>query len=360
MTGPRRIPREFGIGALVAVTALVVGCGARRPPEARSEVEVLVRTEAVVDTMLARPVQATGALYAKEEIPLSFKIGGVIARISVEEGTVVPAGMRLAVLELSEIDAAVAKARAAAAKAERDLSRARALSADSVITPEQLENAETGQQVAQSDLRIAQFNQRHASITAPAAGVVLRRLAEPGQLVAPGTPVLLFGAASRGQVVRVGIPDRDIVRLSAGDSAEITFDAYPGRKWAGRVTRLGAAAAPGAGTYEAEIGLDEPVAGADGRAVLVSGLVADVSIRPSQARPVRLIPVLALLEGDGDQAIVWSLDPGQAPCRRAVQVAYLLDERVAVSAGLEGVERVVTDGAAYLTESSRVRLADGQ
>ena len=61
--------------------------------------------------------------------------------------------------------------------------------------------------------------------------------------------------------MRVGLPDRDIVRLVAGDPAEIVFDAYPGRAWAGRVTWLGSAAAPAAGTFEAELRLVQPEGG---------------------------------------------------------------------------------------------------
>lgn len=354
--------RRGEVGLAFAVATLLAGCGSHQAKEspAGTGSEVVVRTEAVIDTAVARPVHATGTLSAKEEIPLSFKIGGVIAQIAVEEGSVVPAGRRLAVLELPEIDAAVAKAEAGAAKARRDWERARALYADSVVTREQLENAETGQQVAQSDLQAARFNQRYASITAPATGIVLRRFAEPGQLVGPGTPVVLFGAASKGQVVRVGVPDRDIVRLSVGDPAEVAFDAYPGGTWTGRVARLGAAAAPGAGTYEVEILLDEPVTGPDGTAALASGLVGDVSIRPSRAQSVRLVPVIALLEGDGDRATVWSLDAGRVPRRHAVRVAFLDGGRAALSEGLDGVDRIVADGAAYLTETSRVRVADGQ
>jgi RND family efflux transporter MFP subunit len=346
----------------LVVSVVVIGCARRHQAEgqAGSAPEVLVRTAAVLDTVMAQPVRATGTLTSKEEVPLSFKVGGVVARIEVEEGQSVPAGRRLAVLELPEIDAAVAKAQAGADKADRDLARARALYADSVITRELLENAETGREVASNDLAIARFNLRYATIVAPSAGIVLRRLAEPGQLVGPGTPVLYFGAASKGEVVRVGLTDRDVVRLGVDDPADVTFDAYPGRTWSGRVARLGAAAAPGAGTYEVEIRLDEPVTGETGAAGLASGLVGDVSIRPARAQQVRMVPVLSLLEGDGERAYVWSLDPAGAPRRHAVRVAFLEGDRAAIREGLEGIDRVVTDGAAYLTESSRVRTEPGR
>jgi hypothetical protein len=56
---------------------------------------------------------------------------------------------------------------------------------------------------------------------------------------------------------------------------------------------------------------------------------------------------------------VWSLGPDGAPRRHDVRVAFLAGDRVAVASGLDGVERVVTDGAPYLTPSSRTRAADG-
>lgn len=242
-------------------------------------------TLATVDSAtLARPVLASGLLSGKEELPLSFKIGGVVARVDAEEGQVVRAGQRLALLEQAEIGALVDKARAAFDKSERDLARARALHADSVVTREMLENAQTGRDVAASDLRAAQFNARYASVVAPSDGVAPRRLAEPGATVAPGgMPIVLFASSARGQVVRAGVPDRDVVRLGLGDPAVARFGAWPDREWKGTVVTVGAAATPGVGTYDVEIRLDEPVWLAEGGAQ-ASGLVADVTLRPVRAR----------------------------------------------------------------------------
>ena len=317
---------------------------------------MVVRTVAVRDTELAVPVVASGLLTTDEEVPLAFKVGGVIERLSVQEGQAVRAGQTLATLEQPEISALVDKAQAGLDKAERDLKRARALFADSVISREMLDDAETARNVAAADVRAARFNQRYASIIAPASGIILRRMAEPGQMAAPGQAMLLFGRAGRGQQVRVGLADRDAARVAPGDAADVRFDAYPGRTFRGRLERVGAAAAPGTGTYEAVIRLDERVS--LGAASLASGLVADVHIHTARAQRVRVVPLEALLEGDGDRGVVWSPSPGGGVTRRVVRLASFDAERVAVREGLEGVDRVITDGAAYLSESSRVRNAD--
>ena len=79
----------------------------------------------VTDDSAAQPVTATGVVALRDEIALSFKIGGVVSQVLVREGESVRAGQLLATLDLREIDAQVSKAQSAATKAERDLARIR-------------------------------------------------------------------------------------------------------------------------------------------------------------------------------------------------------------------------------------------
>src|SRR5262249_21623492 len=186
-------------------------------------------------------------------VTLSFKIGGVVARVLVDEGKAVRAGDTLAALDLREIDAGVTRARSAAEKADRDLARARRLYADSVATLEQTQNAQTGLDVARAELETATFNRRYAVIVAPASGVILRRTAEPGELVQSGTPTLTLGSSAGGIVMRAGLADRDAVRIALGDRAVVRFGALPGRTFEGHVTEIAAAADALTGTYRTEI-----------------------------------------------------------------------------------------------------------
>jgi RND family efflux transporter MFP subunit len=311
---------------------------------------VAVRVAPVSVEQVALPVRATGTLGAKEEVTLSFKLGGVIASVPVDEGRTVRAGEVLAALDLGEIDPGVTRARSAADKAERDLARARRLYADSVATREQVEDAETGRDVAQAELQGVAFNRRHAVIVAPADGVILRRHAEPGELVQAGTPILTLGSRARGQVVRAGLADRDVVRIRKGDPATVRFDALPGREFRGTVSEIAAAADPATGTFQVEVSLPEG-------AGLASGLVGVIEIQPAASGAVTVVPIEALLEADGSSGTVFVLAPdGRHAEKRAVRLAFLDGNRVAIAAGLEGVAKVVTDGAAYLDPGDRVEV----
>ena len=114
------------------------------------------------------PIVLTGTVGAKEEVPLAFKIGGVVTRVAVDAGQAVAEGDVLAELSLTEIDAQVAAAREGLAKARRDFARAEKLHVDSVVTLAQLEDARTGLDVAEAQAKAAEFNRQYAVIRAPA------------------------------------------------------------------------------------------------------------------------------------------------------------------------------------------------
>lgn len=332
--------------------ALAAACGGDAQAETAPPADVVaVRTAPVAREWVTRAVEATGTLHSKDEIELSFKIPGVVARVLVAEGQRVRRGQPLATLDLREIDAQVAAAQSAVTKAQRDLERAEALYADSVATLAQVQDARTGAEVARSGLQAAAFNRRYATIVAPADGVVLRKLAQDGELVNPGSAVVVLGSSERGQVLRVGVADRDAVRLKIGDAATVRFDAFPGEAFSGTVREVAPSAAPRTGTYQVEVSVQ-----AEGRA-LASGLVGRAEIRPAAGTEMALVPIQSILEADGPNATIYTLGADGRHARRLpVRVGFIQGDRVAVSGGLDGVAAVVTDGAAYLGDGTAVKV----
>lgn len=298
---------------------------------------------------------ATGTFGPRDEIPLSFKIGGVIAQVAVDQGAVVRKGQTLAMLDLREIDAMVNKARVGVDKAERDVARLRRLVVDSVATTAQLQDAESAAEAARADLTTARVNREFATIIAPEDGVVLQRQATPGTTIGAGTSVLTIGGSRRGKVLRVGVPDRDVLRLRVGDVAQVRFDALPDRAFSGRVALLGQSADTRTGTYTVELQL------ADG-ASLPSGLVGRAEIASSAtasgvATSATLVPVDALVEADSDSAIVYTVSattPLRAQSHR-VRILQLSGDQAAIS-GLDSGARVITRGSAYVRPDALVRI----
>ena len=340
-----------GIAALAIALALA-GCGNGQEKGANHEAAP-VRVAVVETAPATETLRAIGVVAPADEVRLGFKIGGVVRAIHVEQGDRVRKGQLLAVLDDDEVAATVAQARALDDKARRDLARGDALLADEVATREQVEDLATAQSVAAAGLRTALFNARHARIEAPADGVVLRRLAEPDELVAAGQPVLVVGNTGGGWIVRAALADRDVVRIETGRSAEVTLDAFPGRRFTATVTEIAAAADPQTGTYEMKLAVDTQ------GARFVQGLVAKVVVSDPGADSVAVVPITALLEADGSEATVFVVAGGGVARRVAIRTGRLLGERVEVLAGLAPGDRVVTEGAAWLDDRDTVRVLDG-
>jgi membrane fusion protein, multidrug efflux system len=351
LSGDRRMHHRILVPAalLASIALLVSACGAK-PKPTTPVAPISVRTAPVTFESLAEPVTGTGTVAAHDEFPLAFKIGGVVSRVLVREGDAVRAGQTLAELDLREIDAQVDRARSALAKAERDLARVKALYADSLAALAQLQDASTTVELARADVQATSVNRRYATVVAPSAGRVLRRSAEPGQTLAAGAPVVVIGGSTGGTVLRVGLADRDLVRVRLGAPSTVRLDAFPGRTITGRVRQIAGAATPGTGTYAVEIALDDP-------AGLASGLIGTASIEVTGRGALPTIPVDALLEADGDRASVFVLPAGSDRVRRReVRVATIRGDRAALREGLDSVRTVVTSGAPYLSEGAVVRV----
>ena len=336
----------------LAATASVLAACAPAPAPQRRDEALAVAVATVTDGSVAQPVVATGTFGSRDDIPLAFKIGGVISRINVDQGQAVRRGQSLATLDLREIDAGVARAAAAYEKAKRDEERLHRLLVDSVVTRTQWQDAASARDVARADYDAARVNREYAVIVAPQDGVILSRDATPGSNIAGGTSVLVLGGSARGRVLRAGLPDRDALQTTVGDAATVRFDALPNQTFAGVVTLLGRAADARTGTYTVEIALK-----ASDR--LPAGLVGRADIAVRRGGTARLLPVEALVEADGDSATIYTVSGDGSPTAqgRRIRIEGVFGDRAAV-VGVDVGERVITRGAPYVSTGMRVRIME--
>lgn len=340
-----RIPRL----SLALLTVITFAACSRAPAPVVSE-----PTAVAVTTAVNGPASASltirGVLAFRDEMRLSFKVGGLISRIAVDNGAAFRKGQVLAEVEPTEINAQLTQAQQLDAKAARDLERGERLRSDEVISLEQLQNLRTQRELAGAQLRAAQFNRDRATIRAPADGLVLRRLAEDHELVQPGQPVLVVGSTTRGYLLRASVADRVLVQLRRDDALTVTLDAAPGQTLTGHISSLGAAADPASGLFPVEVELaptDVPLA---------SGMVASLHVPPAdRGAPLVRVPASAIIAADGARASVFIVAGGKA-ARRAVQIAFLDGEQVALQSGVAVGENVVSAGAPYLDDGERVTV----
>lgn len=339
--------------AMAALTLLVACSRKDTPAEALPSStleEIPVRVTTVGQSASSEAITATGTVESDSEARLSFKTGGVIDRIFVSEGTMVQKGQLLARLKLTEIQAQVTQAQEAVSKAERDLQRAENLYRDSVTTLEQVQNATTALNVAKQNLEIARFNLSYSEIRAPISGRILMKFMNEGELAGPGNPVFMMHAASaRDWIVKAGLTDKDFVRLKLGDPATLFFDAYPKQPFQARVSELPQGADPTSGLYPVDLKFDT-----QGKK-FTYGMFANVKIDGLKNGNYIAVPVDAIVEGNGQNAFVFVPDGNKAQ-KVPVRIAFIRNDQVMLSSGLQPGAQVITAGSAYLTEQALIKV----
>ena len=339
------------LSAIIIIVLFFNACKEQVAEEKIAE-KIKVRTTKVIEKEMSIPVHCSGKLSSKTELKLSFKTGGIISSIFVDEGRKVKKGQVLAKLNLSEIQAQVNQARLGLDKAERDFRRANNLYKDSVATLEQLQNVTTALNIAKSNVKIAEFNLQYSTIKAPSNGKILKRIAEENEIVGPGNPVFLFGSTDNDWIARVNITDKDIFSLKLNDKAGIQFDAYPDKIFHATVTEIGNSADPYTGTYEVELTLKRT------DTKFASGLIASVDIYPSKKEKFKIVSVNALIEGNETEGYIYQVINKSKVKKLKIKIYKISDNNLFIKSGVEPGAEIITEGVSYVNGKSEVNVQE--
>ncbi|GAB3225838.1 efflux RND transporter periplasmic adaptor subunit [Algoriphagus aestuariicola] len=344
--------RHLAYFSLLSVAVLAFACG-----KVETAKQVVTRGETIPVKVIplsqgtfSSSIAASGTFSTNDETTLSFKVGGIVSQIQVQEGDAVKKGQVIATLDLTEVQAGLNQAKLAYEKVLRDHERAGRLYRDSVATLEQFQNSKTALDIAAQQLKTAEFNLSYSEIRATQNGFVLRKFVNPGQLVASGTPILQINGASQGNwVLKASVNDRNWALVAVGDRATILpsdSDSLPGK-----VVRKSQAADPVTGAYWAEIS-PEQTKGLS----LASGMFGRALIYPSQQTEGWEIPYEALLDAQGSEGHVFVAEDGQTAKKIQVRLGKISPNTIQVLSGLENYSMLIVSGSAYLTDGSTIQI----
>lgn len=327
------------------------GCSSQKNPHAVDEV-IPVTVLKLKKEKVQKPISVSGIFTTNDETNLSFKTGGIIKSILVNEGDRIKKGQLLATLELNEIQAQVSQARSAYEKASRDYNRARNLYKDSVATLAQMQDAKTGYDIATQRLKIAKYNLSHSEIRAISNGYVLRKFANEGQLVGPGTPVLQTNSVAKGDwILKAGISDHDWSTVRIGDRAVVRSDVNPARNIEAVVLRKSEGVDPYSGTFFVELKITGKHPGK-----MASGLFGKAEIYPEYPSEMWIVPYQSILEGDGNTCYVFATNNMQTASKVKATIFNLDKDSVYIDRGLTGYKYLIVSGSAYLDNNSQIRI----
>lgn len=311
-------------------------------------------------TQVARTIAATGSLAARVDMPVGVAgEGGMVAAVLVQPGQWVGAGQTLAVIDRTvqvqqtqQMAAQVQVARADAALAQNEYERSESLVGRGFVSKADLDRKKAARDAANARVRVAQANMSEMrarvgrlNIRAPAAGLVLERNVEPGQVVSAGSPALFRVARGGEMELKAQLSEADLTALHVGSPAS--------------VTPVGAAQSLSGSVWQIS-----PVVNMQNRqGVARVALAYDPSLRPGGFASVEIVagsaeaPVLpeSAIQSDDKGNYVYVVAKGNRAERRPVKTGTVTPAGIAVVEGLNGNEMVVLRAGGFLNPGDRVR-----
>lgn len=315
------------VGGIILIAIIVSFVLNSQPQSAGGPV-----TDMVMEGTFTTTVEAKGQLKPISASVVSPSVDGTVAQINVQAGQTVNEGDVLMTIKNDELDSAVAEAQRAVAAAQEDLNNAQkalaaaqaapAMDADGTAVPTDtsadasaVSSAQRNLASAQATLEQANAKAAERTVKAPSSGSIVELNAKVGATVAGGV-VMGEGDTSGGKQcmqiadlskmkVTVQVGEKDIAKIAVGQSANVTYPAFPDIVSQGTVTAIASVAnadasygGSGSVTFNVDILIEAP----DSR--LKPGMTAEVSVVTEQLDDVVMVPTMALMTEDGENYYV--------------------------------------------------------
>lgn len=335
------------VGAIVLIATVATLIINAQPQGATEPV-----TDLVTEGTFTTTVEAKGQLKPISASVVSPSVDGTVEQMNVQAGQSVNEGDVLMTIKNDELDRNVAEAQRAVAAAQEDLANAQKATAAAQAAPMTdadgasaaaagaASNASTDTSAvsaAQRSLASAQANLEQANakaagrtVTAPSSGSIVELNAKVGATVTGG---MIMGESDTSggkqcmqiadlskMKVTVQVGEKDIAKIAVGQSANVTYPAFPDIVSQGTVTAIASVAnsdsnyGGGSVTFNVDILIEAP----DSR--LKPGMTAEVSVVTKQLDDVVMVPTMALMTEDGEHYYVNVATDAEGKKSRRVKV----------------------------------------
>ena len=237
---------------------------------------------------------------------------------------------------------------------EQQLALARAQRQQVTMQQEEVRAAAAAVGQARAGRRYAGANLAKLYIRAPFDGKVAERLIEPGMTAGQGTNLMRL-ISLQPIKVKAQVSELQVASLQVGQSAEVTVDGLPGRKFPGRLARLSPAANPGERVYTAEIEVT------NAQELIKPGMFCRATVVLDTVPDAVIVSRDALVE-NGEKRLVFAVEDGKIAVRE-VKIGAQTGSQVQVVEGVKPGEQLVVSGQSLLAAGQQVvpqpRTAEG-
>jgi membrane fusion protein (multidrug efflux system) len=305
-----------------------------------------VETATVAQSTVADPFEAVGTIEAEDAITVVSEIDAKVISLPFKEGAAIAKGGLMAQLDDMQLRAEEERAQAILEQRKVTYNRIKTITDEGLGAAQTLDDAAAALKVAEADLTLIRARLQKTRIVAPFAGIVGARQVSPGAFVRAGSPITELAQVDRLRI-DFSAPERYYSSLQRGAEVKVTTTAYPGYELTGRVDVIEPVVDQATRRAKIVARIDNP--GGKFR----PGMSANVTVVLSERENALVIPSEAVFV-EGNQALVFVIQPDSTVARTPVELGTRLRERVEVLNGLAAGTKVVRAGHQKLFPGAKV------
>ncbi|MFN3714078.1 MAG: efflux RND transporter periplasmic adaptor subunit [Alcanivoracaceae bacterium] len=349
--------RLAGWALLVLMALWLVRCGSGNG-DVSDERPRPVKLYQVGEGSLSAVRHFVGRVDAVSTVDLSFRVGGRIVELPVQQGALLRAGSLIAALDPADYQLAVREAELQLEQAGRDLERTRSLYERGSISRANLDQTETAHNLRRVGLDTARRNLAYTRITAPFDALVTRRLVDPFTNVSAGAEIVRVQNVEEFRV-HINVPENLMGALDQAEAiiAEAVFQSRPDQPQVLTYREHETEPDAVAQTYRVTFGMPR-----NDTLNVLPGMTVTVRLRAALPAEVAFadIPPSAIDSDEHGDFRVWVFDVDTGTVSpRPVMLLGLNGEGRALVTGLVGDEQIVSAGLQLLHDGMRVMPFDG-
>ena len=334
----------------MAAAASLTGCGVG---EASVTDEATIRAETPVPVEVTQPFRSdihatysvTATIASDFDAPVVARVGGEVVQLLVEEGDRVDEGQVLARLDGERLRLELLAAKANLDRARTEYERNIELAERGLISKSMFDNLQYDLEALEASYKLKRLTYSYTEIRAPIAGVVAAREIKPGQALA-ANDVAFRITDTRELIAYLQIPQAQLSKFSAGDTASLAVAAMPGSEFPATIARISPTIDTRNGTFRATAIIDN--AAGD----LAPGMFGEFTIAYEQHENALVIPTAALIGEDGETS-VYVVNNG-AVLLRPIETGIETSDTTEIVGGLSEDDVVVVVGHSSLRDGSKV------
>ncbi|WP_407430733.1 efflux RND transporter periplasmic adaptor subunit [Arcticibacter sp.] len=308
-----------------------------------------VITHLVSNTGTTSTLSLSGNVEGYTTVRLGFMVPGKINFIACQEGQAITNGQLLASIDPANYQIAKAQADIQVNQVKDEYNRIKLMYDRNSVSESDFNKVKFSLQQAIQQQKLHAKNLADTRLYSPISGVLLKKMAEAGEIIGSGNPLFVVSDISRVKVIAF-IPETELSRVRLGDEAKVYISSLD-KTFTGKVTEIGSAAEATSRAFSVKVDINNP------GLHIRPGMITEILLEKRPTDQMLTVPAEAILHDTDNYTYVFVADSiGKRAYQRKVTLGKMIDSEVEITSGIHQGELVVTGGQQKLSNGMSISL----